>query len=42
VIDIDTDTLEDDEDGETIETQTKFEFNLGFTKVSRSVKKIKK
>ena len=25
-----------------IETQTKFEFNLGFAKVSRSIKKIKK
>ena len=41
VIDIDDDILEDDEDGEIIETQTKFEFNLGFAKVSRSVKKIK-
>jgi hypothetical protein len=34
--------LVDDEDGELIETTTKFEFNLGFAKVSRSVKKIKK
>lgn len=34
--------LEDDEDGEVIETTTKFEFNLGFAKVSRSVKKVKK
>ncbi len=42
VIDIDTDTLEDDEDGEVIETTTKFEFNLGFAKVSKSIKKIKK
>ncbi|NPA58955.1 MAG: ORF6N domain-containing protein, partial [Epsilonproteobacteria bacterium] len=33
--------LEDDEDGEIIETTTKYEFNLGFAKVSRSVKKIK-
>lgn len=41
VIDIDDDVLEDDEDGEIIETQTKFEFNLGFAKVSRSIKKIK-
>ena len=41
VIDIDDDILEDDEDGEIIETQTKFEFNLGFAKVSRSIKKIK-
>ncbi len=42
VIDIDTDILEDDEDGEIIETTTKFEFNLGFAKVSKSIKKIKK
>jgi hypothetical protein len=41
IIDIDADILEDDEDGEIIETQTKFEFNLGFAKVSRSIKKIK-
>ena len=41
VIDIDADILEDDEDGEIIETETKFEFNLGFAKVSRSIKKIK-
>jgi hypothetical protein len=34
--------LEDDEDVEVVETTTKFEFNLGFAKVSRSVKKIKK
>ena len=40
VIDIDTEIL-DDEDGEIVETTTKFEFNLGFAKVSRSVKKIK-
>lgn len=32
----------DDEDGEIVETTTKFEFNLGFAKVSRSVRKIKK
>jgi len=42
VIDIDDDILEDEEDGEIIETKTKFEFNLGFAKVSRSIKKIKK
>ena len=42
VIDIEDDVLVDDEDGEIIETQTKFEFNLGFAKVSRSIKKIKK
>lgn len=41
IIDIDETILEDDEDGEIIETQTKFEFNLGFAKVSRSIKKIK-
>ena len=42
IIEIDSDILEDDEDGEVIETTTKFEFNLGFAKVSRSIKKIKK
>ncbi len=42
IIDVDEDILEDDEDGEVIETTTKFEFNLGFAKVSRSVKKMKK
>ena len=42
IIDIEADILEDDEDGEIIETTTKFEFNLGFAKVSRSVKKVKK
>ncbi len=42
VIEIDDDILADDEDGEIIETKTKFEFNLGFAKVSRSIKKIKK
>jgi hypothetical protein len=41
IIDIEEEILQDDEDGEIIETQTKFEFNLGFAKVSRSVKKIK-
>ncbi len=41
IIDIEEDVLLDDEDGEIIETQTKFEFNLGFAKVSRSIKKIK-
>ena len=42
IIDIDTDILEDNEDGEIIETTTKFEFNLGFAKINRSVKKVKK
>lgn len=42
IIEIDSDILEDSEDGEVIETTTKFEFNLGFAKVSKSVKKIKK
>ena len=41
IIDIEPDVLED-EDGEVIETTTKFEFNLGFAKVSRSIKKLKK
>ena len=40
VIDIDSEIL-DNEDGELIETTTKFEFNLGFAKVSRSIKKMK-
>lgn len=42
IIEIEPDILTDDEDGEIVETTTKFEFNLGFAKVSRSVKKIKK
>ena len=42
IIEIEPDILADDEDGEVIETTTKFEFNLGFAKVSRSVKKVKK
>lgn len=45
IIEIEPDILEDDEDdedGEIIETTTKFEFNLGFAKVSRSIKKIAK
>jgi hypothetical protein len=42
IIEIDSDILEDNEDSEVIETTTKFEFNLGFAKVSRSIKKIKK
>ena len=41
IIDIDDDVLEDDIDGEIVETTTKFEFNLGFAKVSKSIKKIK-
>lgn len=41
VIDIDEEVLKDDANGEIIETTTKFEFNLGFAKVSRSIKKIK-
>ena len=39
IIEIEPEVLEDEE---VIETVTKFEFNLGFAKVSRSVKKIKK
>ncbi len=42
IIDVADDTLTDDKDGELIETTTKFEFNLGFAKVSRSIKKVKK
>lgn len=42
IIEIDSNILEDDEDGKVIETTTKFEFNLGFAKVSKSIKKIKK
>jgi len=42
IIDIEPDTLENNADEEIIETTTKFEFNLGFAKVSKSVKKIKK
>ena len=42
IIDIEPDILEDDENSKVVETTTKFEFNLGFAKVSRSVKKIKK
>ena len=41
IIEISPDVLEDD-DGEVVETTTKFEFSLGFAKVSRSIKKIKK
>lgn len=41
IIDIESDILEDSDDGEVIETTTKFEFNLGFAKVSRSIKKVK-
>jgi len=43
IIEIDSEILEDDGvNGEVIETTTKFEFNLGFASVSRSIKKIKK
>lgn len=42
IIEIEPDILADNEDGEIVETTTKFEFNLGFAKVSRSIKKIKK
>ncbi len=42
IIEINPDILDDDENGEIVETTTKFEFNLGFAKVSRSIKKIKK
>lgn len=42
IIEIEDEILSNDEDGEVIEITTKFEFNLGFAKVSRSIKKIKK
>lgn len=42
IIEIEPDILSDDEEGEIVKTTTKFEFNLGFAKVSRSIKKIKK
>ena len=42
IIEIEPDILGEDEDAEIVETTTKFEFNLGFAKVSRSIKKIKK
>ena len=41
IIEITPDVLEDDE-CEIVETTTKFEFSLGFAKVSRSIEKIKK
>jgi len=41
IIELEPDIMEDSEDGELIETTTKFEFNLGFAKVSKSIKKIK-
>ena len=41
IIELEPDIMEDIDDGEIVETTTKFEFNLGFAKVSRSVKKIK-
>lgn len=42
IIEIEDGILSNDEEGEVVETTTKFEFNLGFAKVSRSIKKIKK
>jgi len=39
IIEIEADVLEDGENGDLIETTTKFEFNLGFAKVNRSIKK---
>ncbi|MFA7083391.1 MAG: ORF6N domain-containing protein [Arcobacteraceae bacterium] len=42
IIEIEEDVLTDHEDGEVVETTTKFEFNLGFAKVSKSIKKIKR
>jgi len=40
IIEIESD-VESESDEEVIETTTKFEFNLGFAKVSRSIKKVK-
>lgn len=42
IIEIEPEVLYDDEDAELIETTTKFEFNLGFAKVSKNIKKVKK
>ncbi|MDY0238683.1 MAG: ORF6N domain-containing protein [Campylobacterales bacterium] len=42
IIEIKDEILADEEEGELVETTTKFEFNLGFAKVSKSIKKIKK
>ena len=42
IIEIESDITESAEDGEVVETTTKFEFNLGFAKISKSIKKIKK
>ncbi len=41
IIEIEPDILEDGEDGEIVETTTKFEFNLGFAKISKSIKRVK-
>jgi hypothetical protein len=41
LIEIDEEYIDNDNE-EIIETQTKFEFNLGFAKVTRNIKKIKK
>ena len=42
IIEIESDITKSAEDGEIVETTTKFEFNLGFAKISKSIKKIKK
>ena len=42
IIEIESDMTKSAEDGEIVETTTKFEFNLGFAKISKSIKKIKK
>ncbi len=41
IIEIEPDILVGNEDGEIVETTTKFKFNLGFAKVSRSIKRVK-
>lgn len=42
IIEIEPEILDDENSSEFVETTTKFEFNLGFAKVSRSIKKVKK
>lgn len=42
IIEIEADSIADDEEGEIIETTTNFEINIGFAKVSKSIKRVKK
>jgi len=41
IIEIEDEILANAEDGEVVETTTKFGFNLGFAKVSRNIKRLK-